>query len=138
MPAPLRLNAAGLDLTGREHDASTVVASPTDNTETIIGSVTCDTGAAVLHGALVIGFAAFTIGTSGTAWTLRIRETNVSGTVVQSSGAIGATAADLVSTSIVGVDTAAAEGQVYVLTLEVTGGAAASTVSAVELVSLLV
>ena len=139
MPAPLRLNAAGLDLTGREADAASVTASPADNTETIIATVTSDTDAAVLHGALVIGYAAFTIGTSGTAYTLRIRETNVSGAIVKSTGAIGATAADLVAKTIIGVDTGATStGQVYVLTLEVTAGAAESTVSSVELVSLLI
>ena len=139
MPAPLRLHAAGLDLTGREADAASVTASPADNTETIIATVTSDTDAAVLHGALVIGYAAFTIGTSGTAYTLRIRETNVSGAIVKSTGAIGATAADLVAKTIIGVDTGATStGQVYVLTLEVTAGAAESTVSSVELVSLLI
>ena len=139
MPAPLRLNAAGLDLTGREADAASVSASPADATETIIATVTSDTDAAVLHGALVIGYAAFTIGTSGTAYTLRIRETNVSGTIVKSTGTIAATAADLVSATIVGVDTGAtATGQVYVLTLQVANGAAESTVSSVELVSLLI
>lgn len=139
MPPPLRLNASGLDLTGREADAASVSASPAAASETIIATVTADTDVSVLHGALVIGFAAFTIGTSGTAYTLRIRETNVSGTVVKSTGAINVTAADLVSATIVGVDTGATgSGQVYVLTLEVANGAAESTVSSVELLTLLI
>jgi hypothetical protein len=139
MPEPLRLNAAGLDLTGREQDSATVAASPAAASETTICTVTADADASIQHGALIIGFAAFTIGTSGTSYNLRIRETNTSGTIIKSTGTIAASAADLVSATIVGVDTAAVDtGQVYVLTLTVANGAAESTVSAAELVTLLI
>lgn len=139
MPVPLRLTAAGIDLTSREADDASVDASPADATETVIATVTCDSDVAIVNGVLLIGFAAFTVGTNGTAATFRIRRSTVAGTVVKSTGAETMTAAQLRSRTIVGLDTgASATGQVYVLTLEVTGATAASTVSAVELVAVMI
>lgn len=141
MPVPLTENAAGIDLSARAAATTAVVGSPADNTETIIASLTLDTDETILSGVMLRGFAAFTVGTSGTATTLRIRRTNVSGTVVATTGALtaGVAAGKLAADVILGFDTGAAStGQVYVLTLEVTGGAAESTVSAVELDALIV
>ena len=136
MPVPLTETSAGIDLTQRIASTKVVVASPALAAETIIASLTVNTDEAILSGVLLRGFAAFTVGTSGTAVTLRIRQTNVSGTVVATTGALtgGITAGGLVAETILGVDASpAATGQVYVLTLQVTAGSAASTVSAVEL-----
>lgn len=141
MPVPLGENAAGLDLSARAAATTTVVGSPALAAETIIASLTLDTDKTIVSGILLRGFAAFTVGTSGTAVTLRIRRTNVSGTVVSTTGALtgGIAAAALVAETILGFDTGAAlTGQVYVLTLQVTAGAAVSTVSAVELDALIV
>ena len=61
----------------------------------------------------------------------------LAGATVATSGAESATAAALVSRSIIGVDTpGAVNNPTYVLTLTVTAGSAASTVSAVGLIAL--
>ena len=136
MPVPIQENAQGIDLSSRFGSTTTVAGSPSAATETIIAQLTLNTDETILSGVLLRGFAAFTVGTSGTATTLRLRQTNVSGTVIATTGALtgGVTAGNLVADTILGVDASPAKtGQTYVLTLQVTGGAAASTVSAVEL-----
>ena len=118
-----------------------MVASPAAAAETIIASITLTGDVAVQRSVIIRGFAAFTVGTSGTAVQLRIRQTNVSGTIVGNSGALtgGIAAAALVVENVVGVDASPSNtGQVYVLTLQVTSGSAPSTVSAVELDALVV
>lgn len=140
-PATIQLAATGLDLSSRIVDTTTVAASPAAATETIIGTLTIPNfaGLAVVQKIYLAGWAAFTVGTSGTAATLRIRQTNVSGTVVTTTGALtgGVTAANLLAQDIAGSD-AAPGVATYVLTLQVTGGAAASTVSALQLLALVV
>lgn len=141
MPVPIGENAASLDLSSRAAATTTVVGSPTLAAETIIASLTLNTDEAIVSGIMLRGFVAMTIGTSGTALTLRIRRTNVSGTVVATTGALtgGIAAAGLVAETILGFDTGAAQtGQVYVLTAQVTSASAGSTVSAVELDALIV
>lgn len=136
MPVPLTETSSGIDLTQRIASTKTVVASPALAAETIIAQLTVNTDETILSGILLRGFVAFTVGTSGTAATLRIRQTNVTGTVVATTGALtgGIAAGNLVAETILGVDASpASTGQVYVLTLQITAGAAASTVSAVEL-----
>lgn len=141
MPVPIRYDSQGLDLSKRVQVTTTVVASPAAAAETIIGTLTltgfADTG--ILSGIELSGWAAFTVGTSGTACTMRIRQTNVSGTVVASTGALtgGIAAAALVAQDVEGFDAAPGVG-VYVLTLQVTGGAATSTVSALKLRGILI
>lgn len=136
MPVPIAQSAANIDISPRVAFTSTVVASPAAATETIIASLTLNTDEVIRSGILLRGFAAFTVGTSGTAIRLRIRQTNVSGTVIADTGAVtgGVAATNLLAETVLGFDTApAATGQTYVLTLTVTAGAAASTVSAVDL-----
>jgi hypothetical protein len=132
---PINETSAGIDLTQRVAVTTAVVGSPAAAAETIIASLTISGDLAVLRSVILRGFAAFTVGTSGTAVTLRIRQTNVSGTVVGTTGALtgGIAAAALVVENVAGVDASPANtGQVYVMTLQVTAGSAASTVSAVE------
>jgi hypothetical protein len=134
--APFTLSALGIDLSARIVGSTTVVASPADDTETIIASVTVPGGLSYATGVIVVAFAAFTVGTSGTAVNLRIRQTNVAGTVKAATGATneGVTAATQLGERVaIGLDTAPADGQIYKATLTVTGGAAASTVSGVFL-----
>lgn len=135
-PVPLRVDAASVDLSSRVAESKVVVASPAAAAETIIASITLNTDVTRVQGVLLRGFAAFTVGTNGTAANLRIRQTDASGTVIASTGATtgGIAATNLVAETVLGFDAApASTGQVYVLTLQITAGSAASTVSAVEL-----
>jgi hypothetical protein len=121
--------------------STTVAASPSAATETTICTITIPANAAVTTGIQLQGWAAFTVGTSGTACNLKIRQTNTSGTTISATGATtgGIAAANLVDMNTQGLDTAGVlPGQVYVLTLTVTAGAAASTVSACQLTALIV
>lgn len=141
MPLPIQQSAAALDLSPRVQTTKTVVGSPAANAETIIASLTLAGDLAVVSGIEVLGWAAYTVGTSGTATTLRLRQTNASGTVVATTGALtgGIAAAALVAQDIDGFDAAPTmPGQVYVMTLQVTAGAAISTVSAVYLRAMIV
>jgi hypothetical protein len=142
MPAEkIYLSALGLDMSPRFVQSQVVVASPPAATETTICTITVSANAAVTTGIQLSGWVAFTVGTSGTACTLRIRQTNTSGSVVATTGATtgGITAANLVDMNVQGLDTAGVlPGQVYVLTLTVTAGAAASTVSACQLTALVI
>ena len=134
--APFTESALGLDLSQRIAASTTVVASPSDNTETIIASVTTPGGLSYATGCIVVAFATFTIGTSGTAGNLKIRQTSVTGTTITATGAITAgvwAATQLAELVAWGLDTGPGDSQVYKATLTVTGGAAASTVSAVFL-----
>lgn len=126
-------SAGVIDLSPRFAFDTSVDASPADATETIIATLNVPTGPLLATGIRLSGWAAFTVGTTGNASTLRIRQTNVAGAVIASSGAVTRTAANLVEQSVAGVDTAPLGPRVYVLTLTVAAATAASTVSAVEL-----
>jgi hypothetical protein len=142
MPAEkIYQSALGLDLSPRFVQSQVVAASPSAATETIICTITIPANAAITSGILLQGWAAFTVGTSGTACNLKIRQTNTSGSTIAATGATtgGVAAANLVDMNVQGFDTAGAlPGQVYVLTLTVTAGAAASTVSGCQLTALVV
>ncbi len=136
---PTRLSAIGIDLSPRVAETATVVASPAAAAETIIASLTLNQDPVFGLGVVLLGYAAYTVGTTGTAATVRIRRTNVAGTIVKASGAMTRTAAQLWADSIIAVDTGPTfPGQIYVVTLQVTAATAASTVSAVELVAIVV
>jgi hypothetical protein len=136
---PIHMSAQGIDLSGRVFRSATVVASPAAGSETTIATLTIGDNLALGLGVVLAGFAAFTVGTSGVSANLKLRQTGTSGTTVKATGATTVTAANLVSQSVLGLDTAAAlPGQVYVLTLTVGSGAAESTVSAVTLLAIAV
>jgi hypothetical protein len=139
-PTPIRQDAAGIDLSPRVRSSTTVVASPALNAETTICSITLGADIAAISGVALIASAAFLVGASGTDVTLKLRRTNTSGTVVYSTGLINApAAADLLSFALSGFDTGPTlPGQVYVLTLLVTAGAAESTVSAANILAIVV
>lgn len=138
---PIRFDSLAIDLSNRFQITTTVAASPALAAETIIGTLTLANFSelAVTKGVQLNGWAAFTVGTSGTAVTLRIRQTNVTGTVIASSGATtaGIAAGNLATLDVQGADTGAGVS-VYVLTMQVTAGAAASTVSALSLQGIVV
>jgi hypothetical protein len=141
MPRGINESADASDLRPRVVVSTAVVASPAAAAETIIAQTAAIGDVAVLSGVLVSGWCAFTVGTSGTAVRLRLRQTNVAGTVVADTGALtaGIAAAALVSQDVEGFDAAAVSPtQVYVLTLTVTAGSAVSTVSAVKLSGMIV
>jgi hypothetical protein len=134
MPAPIDYSSALVDLSQRFQGTSTVVASPTDSTETIIASLTIvDFGnLEVISGVRLHGFAAFTVGTNGVTANLRIRQTNASGTIVKATGGVIAVATNLLAMNVLGLD--AAPGiKTYVMTLTVGSASAGSAVSAVHL-----
>lgn len=140
-PAPTLLaSAAQLDLSGRFVYSTTVAASPAGASETTVATVTLPDlgGITVTQGVWLFGWVAYTVGTSGVSATLRVRRTNTSGTVVVSTGALTKTAAQLYADDVNSVDTGGTGQQVYVLTLTVGSGAAASTVSAVFLGAVLI
>ena len=142
MPAePIKLSGISVDLSPRYFQSSTVAASPSAATETVICTLTVSVNAAIATGIQLWGWAAFTVGTNGTACNLKIRQTGTSGTTLAATGATtgGIAAAALVDMNCQGIDTAGViPGQVYVLTLTVTGGSAASTVSACQLCGLII
>ena len=127
-----------IDLSARFVSSTTVVASPSAGAETVIGSVTLPSGLSVNSGVLLFGWAAFTVGTSGVSSNLKIRQTSVSGTTIAASGAATETAANLDERNVQGFDASPADAQIYKLTLLIGSGAAASTVSALSLVAIVV
>lgn len=138
MPRVIEYEAANIDFQTRIAHSAVVVASPAAAAETIIASITIPGDIFVTTGVYLVGFAAFTVGTNGTAANLRIRRTDASGTVVVTTGATtgGIAATNLVDMSVAGLNASPAAAQVYVMTLTVTAGSAASTVSAVSLFAL--
>ena len=116
-----------------------VTGSPAAAAETIVATLVLPVGIRADQNVMLDGWAAFTVGTNGTAIQLRLRQTNVAGTVVAASGALGATAAALIAPNISGSDApGAVNNQTYVMTLTVTAGSATSTVSAVFLRAMVV
>lgn len=135
-PEPIKVDSTNVDLSQRFRRSNTVVASPAAAAETIIATITITADLAIATGVSLEGWAAFTVGTAGVSTQLRIRQTNVAGTVKADTGALtgGIVAAALVAQDVMGLDTAPVlPGQIYVLTLQVASANAASTVSAVFL-----
>lgn len=138
-PDPIRYAGNAVDLVSRFASSIVVAGSPALAAETIIGQVAITESEQVVAGVILQGWAAFLVGATGTAVRLRIRRTNLAGAVVADTGALtgGVAAAALLALAAYGVDPAPVPvGQVYVLTLQVTGGSAASTVSAVTLTAI--
>lgn len=145
MTAPILRNAEGEDFSPRFVVSKAIVASPSGTAETVVASTPvfpAGFDATVVVGVLIVAQVAFTVAGSGTAVTYRIRTgvTAGSGTVVFNSGATtaGIAAANLVIENLIGIDTApgSLSSQQYSLTLAVTGGSGASTVSAVAISAL--
>lgn len=138
-PEPIRYDSSAVDLQNRHQHYATVDASPSAGTETVIATLTLANfgDIAVMSGIQLIGWAAFTVGTSGVSANLRIRQTDVNGTVVVASGATTVAATNLKALDVVGFD--ATPGKVsYALTLTIGSGAAASTVSALYIAATII
>jgi hypothetical protein len=136
MPVPIRISAPEVDLSARFQQTTTVAASPAAGAETVIATlVLAGFGdLQVVSGILLGGWAAFTVGTSGVSVQLRIRQTDINGTVKANTGVLtgGVAAGNLLAQDIDGFDSGAGIGQ-YALTMTVGSGAAASTVSSLLL-----
>jgi hypothetical protein len=132
MPVPITENGASVDISPRFPVTTTVAGSPAAASETVIATLTIPNFAniPVVTGVLLQGWAAYTVGTSGTAVTLQIKQTNTSGSAVASTGALTRAATNLAADDVNGFDSGAGVS-VYVLTMTVANGAAASTVSKV-------
>jgi hypothetical protein len=135
---PERLDARGINLASRVAVSNTVAASPALAAETTICTLTIPANLQVFQSVILEGQAAWTQGTSATAYTLKLRQTDTSGTTLYSSGLIPAAAALLVNAGVMGLDASPSAGQVYVMTLTVAAGAATSTVSAATLTATIV
>ena len=139
MPPPWETTNRQTDQSPRFAYSKTVAASPSAGSETTICTLTITEDLAVAVGVELIAWAAFTVGTSGVSANLKIRQTDTSGTTIAATGATTVVAADLHEISAAGLDTAPVlPGQVYVASLLIGSGAAASTVSAVYLRALVI
>lgn len=146
MPYPFTREASGLDFGNRFYTSSAIVGSPAAASETLVAQITgIDGQLPVSKGVLLSAALSFTVGTNGTAIRVRIRQgtTAGAGTVIADTGAItgGVAAANLMSQDIQNVDTNASGGAgpattSYHVSLQVTGGSAASTVSQANIVAL--
>lgn len=135
----IKLDSLNIDFTDRVFTDITVDASPAAAAETIIATTAGLVSPRAECSVLVVAFAAFTVGGSGTAARLRIRRTDASGATKADTDAVTATAGNKMALTAVGVDAlGAAGGQVYVATLTVTAAVAASTVSNVTLAAIVV
>lgn len=133
MPQPIQYDGAHLDLSPRFFHSTAVAGSPALAAETTVASVTISGDVAITKAAYLLTWLSFTVGTSGTSYRLRIRRDTIAGLTIVDTGLVTATAAAIVAPVVFGLDTTATGvAQIYVTTLTVTAGSAASTVSAVN------
>lgn len=141
MPYPLNQSIHDHDLSPRFVITTTVAASPATASEVVIATLAIPAfgDPQIVTGIDLSGWASLTIGTSGTAARLRIRQNTVAGTVVGDTGALtgGVTAAAIVAQDVEGFD-ATPGVPTYVLTLQVSAGAATSAVAFVKLRGILI
>ena len=141
-PEPIRVSGNAVDLSPRVALSTTVTGSPALAAETVVCTIAAiAANPQVITGVLLIGTVAYTVGTSGVSATYKIRQTGTSGTTLYSSGVTtaGIAAGNLVTQTVTAWDTAPVlPGQVYVLTLTIGSGAAASTVSAANLTAIII
>lgn len=138
-PEKIAVGGRVVDLSQRFAQSSVVAGSPALAAETTICTLTLDQSVAVATGVLLFGYAGFTVGTSGTACRLRIRQTSTAGTVIADTDATtgGIAAAAKVDMNCQGFDASPSGSQVYVLTLTVTAGSAISTVGFTNLTAII-
>lgn len=134
--APINQSAANIDFSPRIAQNTTVVASPALAAETIVGSVVVPAGITITAGVLVICTFGITIGTSGVSYRARVRNTNVTGTIVGDTGVVTAAAGALFEVTVIGFDTAATAGTVENVTAIIASGGAQSTVTPLRIVCL--
>jgi len=137
----IAISGNAIDLSSRVIVRTVVAGSPATNEEHVIATTfAVDAAAALAKTTVILAWAAFTVGTSGTAARLRVRQTDVNGSVVADSGATtaGVSATALMTLDCAGADASPATPAIWCMTLQITGGAAVSTVSAVQLLCLFI
>lgn len=133
------LNGAHVDLSKRVQLSTTIVASPAGNAETAVASLTITDALSTALGVILIGGLTAPIGTSGVSTQLRFYHGTTSGTKIGDSGAILATAGDVQAPVWFGFDNAPVlPNQVYTMSLTVGSGAAATTISQLFLLALII
>lgn len=122
----------------RSIESDTVVASPAAAAETVVCEIDGVTTRTADGEVQLDAGCQLTIGTSGTAVTLRIRRgSDITGVLVAAGGADTATAGNTRNHLLHAIDRPGmVDGQGYVLTAQVTGATAASTVQATALSAL--
>src|SRR6266496_6826845 len=88
MPQPIQYDASHMNLSPRFFNSVVVAASPSAAVETTIATLTLSGDLAIVQAVYLFGWAAFTVGTNGTAVRLRIRQTDTSGTIKADTGAV--------------------------------------------------
>lgn len=132
-------NIAHADLSRRFVASTTVVASPVDAAETIVASLTLPANLTIVSGIILLGFAAFTVGTNGISANLKLHHTNAAGAIVGATGPVTEVATHLDALAVLGLDLVPVlPNQTYVLTLTMGSASAGSTVSNVGLVAIAV
>ena len=144
MPYPFVRDVSGVDFSSRVYISTAIVGSPAAASETVVCQVTGIDGQLPVGKCVFIsGAVAYTVGTSGASARYRIRTGTAAGagTVIFDSGVTtaGISATNLVNENVQGMDTSASGGAAvgstsYCLTLTIGSGAAASTVSATNLI----
>jgi len=138
-PLATRINGASVDLSPRVIRSATVAGSPAAAAETVICTITLPSVVVINYGVILIGTAAWTAGTDGTTFNLKLRQTDTSGTTLIASGLEDLAATKLASRTLTAVDLSPSQpGQVYVMTLTTTLGSATSTVSAASLTAIVI
>jgi len=139
LPDPIRIGAAGIDLSDRFFRTATITGSPATDAEVTVATLNIGPDLAVQEGTMLWAWCALTIGTAGVTLLARIRRDSLTGTVVKASGAATVAAAELHDKAMVAFDTGTVlPNEVYVFTLAVGSASAASTVSAVEFAALVI
>lgn len=135
----INLNSAHLDLTDRVVINTSIVGSPALALETSVAALTITKALSTTTGVFLLAQPCFTVGTSGVSARLRLYHGTASGTLIGDTGLLTVVAANLVAPSLFAIDTAPTlPNQVYTLTLTIGSGAAASTVSKVALIAIVV
>lgn len=132
---PVQIGGQFVDLSQRIICANASVTAATGGAETVVATVTIPQNLSYNSGVVVRGYLNFTGGTGATSAITQIRQSNVTGSSVVASPNLAATAAASYERSLLGFDTGPANGQVYVLTLSITGGTASAPVGAATLVA---
>jgi hypothetical protein len=139
MPAPIELSGEGLDLSGRMFARLENNRSPANQTEAIVVTVPILGDLALVAGVIVVASIALRIGTNGTGHRLRVRRTDINGTLVADSTLIAGASAEPVTRCVLGFDAAPPmPGLKYVLTSETPNAVATSVLDFAALCALAV
>ncbi len=138
MPVPITYGAAAIDLSPRFAYTATVQGSPiAASTITVVATLTFPNFGNLTNvtGVFLEAACALTVGTNGVSILMQIRQTGTTGTVIATTGAVTAVAAQLFAPSTQGVDTAPLAAGVWVVCLTMASSTASTTISSVSLIA---